>query len=246
MTRLLITVPTWNEERIIANTLRELYDFSATKLGDFDVLIEVADNGSTDGTRAVVATPNPLLFQRQEGGHIRLLFKEISAKGKGLAVRRSWETHLNDFDVLLFTDADLAADLNVIPKMVELILSGGADVVVGSRFVGGAAVERRWHREAASRLFRLLQHVILGLPVQDAQCGLKAISAKAAKTILPRCKETGWLFDSELLFRSKKQFRIVEIPVAWVEHRDPSRRSAIHLFRDGWGFVTGLLRIRFF
>ncbi len=245
MTRILITVPTWNEELIIANTLRELCDFSATKLADFDVLIDVADNGSTDETVRIVTTPSPSDGHRRGSG-LRVSLTRISAKGKGLAIRQSWEAHVADCDVLLFTDADLAADLNVIPHMVERILSGSADVVVGSRFVGGAAVERRWHREMASRLFRLFQHVILGLPVQDAQCGLKAISANAAKEILPLCRETGWLFDSELLYRAKKRFRILEIPVAWVEHRDPSRRSAIRLFRDGWGFVTGLLRIRFY
>jgi len=244
MARVLITVPTWNEERIIAQTLTTLTQFVAEKLSHHDVVIEVADNGSTDGTRRLVTTPNPLLFQRQEGDRVQISLNQILAKGKGLAIRRSWEQHVDDREVLLFTDADLAADLNVIPSMIDAIVTGKADVVVGSRFVGGAAVERRWHREVASRLFRLLQHVILGLPVQDAQCGLKAISATTAKKILPECRETGWLFDSELLYRAKKDFRILEIPVAWVEHRDPSRRSAIHLFRDGWGFVTGLLRIR--
>ena len=100
-------------------------------------------------------------------------------------------------------------------------------------------------RELASRLFRSWQRVMLRLPVQDAQCGFKAISAKAAKILLPQCLENSWLFDSELIALAVKQgFAVKEVPVAWIEHRNPARRSAIKLWKHGWEFLLGLAKIR--
>ena len=233
--RILITIPTWNEATTIERTLAELSLLAKTILRDHEVTIEVADNGSTDGTLEKIQISN--LKSQISTFH-------LSARGKGLAIRRSWERHLEDADILLFTDADLAADLSIVPTMVHLIERGDADIVCGSRFVAGALVSRRAHRELASRLYRFLQRLILRLPVADAQCGLKVISASAAGKLLPLCRETGWMFDSELLFLAKKTgVRMTEVPVSWVEHRDPARRSALRVFRDGWGFLLGLARI---
>ncbi|MBI4139134.1 glycosyltransferase [Candidatus Uhrbacteria bacterium] len=232
MTRLLITIPTWNEAVVIGKNLRVLQDAVSRYLPEHDVTIEVADNGSTDGTREIV---------RRIGARLM----EIPDRGKGLAIRRSWERHLDDADVLLFMDADLAAGLEALPRLIRPILVGAADLVCGSRFVPGADVKRAPHRTAASYLYRLLQRLILRLPVTDAQCGFKAISSHAARAVLPRCREPGWMFDSELLgLAARDNFRIREIPVSWIEHREPNRRSALRLFHHGWGFLTGLFRVR--
>lgn len=233
MARILITIPTWNEAVVVRDTLMKVRDAASRYLSGHDVVIEVADNGSTDGTREIV----------RETGTASLL--ELGERGKGRAIRSSWERHLNDADVLCFTDADLAADLSALPSLVDPILRNAADVVCGSRFARGAVTDRRFARELASRLFRRLQHAALRLPVEDAQCGFKAISREAATNVLPFCVETAWLFDSELLAVAvRKKRRIREIPVSWVEHRDPRRRSALRLFRDGWGFLLGLAKIR--
>jgi hypothetical protein len=129
--------------------------------------------------------------------------------------------------------------------LIEPILNNEADLVCGSRFVRGVRVERRWLREAASLAYRMLQRTVLRLPVKDAQCGFKAISTDAARILLPLLREDGWMFDTELLALAKvHQFRVREIPITWIEHRDPNHRSAISVFRDGWGFVRGVFRIR--
>lgn len=230
--RILITVPTWNEAVVIERNLALLQAAIQKHLPEHNVMIEVADNGSTDGTVELIHGLPVQIFQ-------------IDQRGKGLAIRRSWERHLEDADILIFTDADLAADLAALPSLVDSIGRGEADLVCASRFVEGAVAERALSREIASRLYRFLQRTILRLPVKDAQCGLKAISSHAARQLLPRCQENGWMFDSELLaFATDGKFRVLEIPVRWVEHRDPRRRSAIRLFRHGWGFLAGLLRIR--
>lgn len=237
MSRILITIPTWNEAVVIERNLGVAVEAARRLFPNDVVIIEVADNASTDETSEIVyrvTVENPA----------SVLLRELEEKGKGLAIRSSWQAHVEDSDVLVFMDADLAADLNALPQLIRPIMNGEQDLVCGSRFLPGSRIQRAWHRELASRLYRGLQQMILGLPVADAQCGFKAVSAQAAKGLLPLCSETGWLFDSELIaVAAKKGLRIAEIPVAWIEHRDPSRRSALRLFQHGWGFIAGLLRI---
>jgi len=237
MSRILITVPTWNEAAVIGRNLETLSAAVLRLFPSDECLIEVADNGSTDETRSIVR-------KMAEGNRVIRLFA-LDERGKGIAIRRSWERHLGDTDVLIFMDADLAADLEALPRLVAPIIQGKADLVCGSRFLPGSRLRRAWHRELASRAYRVLQRTILRLPVHDAQCGFKAMSAFAAGRILPLCRENGWMFDTELIALSaQKGLRIAEIPVDWIEHRNPGRRSALNLFRHGWGFIAGVIRIR--
>jgi len=237
MSRLCITIPTWNEAVVIERNLRLLFDATKRYLPEHDVMIEVADNGSTDATREIVHR------MQKDISSIHLL--ELHEQGKGLAIRNSWVNHLRDSDVLIFMDADLAASLEALPRLIDPIVQGEADLVCGSRFVQGAHIKRNWMREAASVLYRTLQQFILKLPVKDAQCGFKAMSMKTAREVLPLCHEQGWMFDTELIaFAAKRGFRVREIPVDWIEHRDPARRSALRLFRHGWGFLAGLYRVQ--
>lgn len=241
MSRILITIPTWNEAVVIERSLAVLCDAVARRLPGRDVSIEIADNGSTDGTPDIVREAACRMRHGSQG--VSLLCAE--GRGKGIAIRRSWERHLDDADILVFTDADLAADLAALPSLVRPIEVGAADIVCGSRYVAGARTSRSWPRTLASRLFRVLQRAVLHLPVRDAQCGFKAVSVAAARRLLPRMREEGWLFDTELLaLAARESLRIVEIPVDWIEHRDPRRRSALRLFRHGWGFLVGVWRIR--
>lgn len=237
MSRILITIPTWNEAVVIERNLRSVLDATKRLFPNDDVKIEVADNGSTDATKEIV--------RRMRETEPALSLREIEQKGKGLAIRKSWEAHLTDSDVLVFMDADLAADLEALPRLVAPIVEGGADLVCGSRFLDESRIQRSASREAASRLYRSLQQLLLQLPVKDAQCGFKAISAGAAGELLPLCKEGGWLFDTELLaLASQKGKKTLELAISWIEQRDPARRSALRLFQHGWGFMLGLVRIR--
>jgi len=264
--RVLITIPTWNEEIVIGKTLETLKVRIPILLPHLQVTIEVADNGSTDRTREIVGqfvesryisvdaqnetyTQNIVGAQRAVplrcGMSPRCILFELHEKGKGMAIRRSWEKHLADFDVLAFMDADLASDIQALPDLIDSIIKNQADLVCGSRFVQGSKVERKIIREAASHLFNFLQKLILHLPVKDAQCGFKAISIKAARELLPFCEEDTWLLDSELLALAvKRNFRIEEIPVTWVEFRDPHRKSAVRLWKNAFKFLLGLAKIR--
>ncbi|MFA5936217.1 MAG: glycosyltransferase [Patescibacteria group bacterium] len=237
MSRILITVPTWNESVVIERNLLTLSEAIQRLLPEHHVTIEVADNASTDDTRTIV--------HRVKTGLSNVLLLELNEQGKGLAIRRSWERHFDDADVLVFMDADLAADLEALPRLVAPIIEGHTDLVCGSRFLPGAQIKRDVLREVASRTYHALQKILLDLPVKDAQCGFKAMSVTAAKEILSHCEERGWMFDTELIaFTHKKNYLVYEIPVDWIESRNPDRRSALRLFHHGWGFLSGLLRVK--
>jgi dolichyl-phosphate beta-glucosyltransferase len=106
-------------------------------------------------------------------------------------------------------------------------------------------VRRGALREVLSRVYRRWQQVVLGLPVADAQCGFKVVSRRVALEIVPGLRERRWLFDSELLAHcARRGWTVREVPVEWIEHRAPGRRSAIRLWKDGWEFIFGAWRIR--
>lgn len=237
MSRILITVPVWNEASIIEANLLTLERACEQAWPEGNWMVEVADNGSTDETGTIV--------KRLTQNHPRLRYRFIPERGKGGVIQISWLASQQDFDAFVFLDADLAADVRALPRLVAPILEGRADVVVGSRFFDGSKVTRSPMREILSRCFRVWQFIILKLPVRDAQCGFKAASARVVREVVPKLCERKWLFDSELLaFAAKMNFRIQEIPVDWIERRNPMRRSAIRLWKDGKEFFVGVLRIR--
>jgi len=237
MSRVLITIPVYNESKIIKKNLEVLCDACAADIPEHDWFVEVADNASDDGTASIV--------EQVMQSRPRVLLRRIATRGKGGAIRASWLAHAHDQDVLVFMDADLAADVHALPRLIGPIVRDETDLCCGSRFVGASKVERSFLRNAVSWAFRLWQRLVLGLPVKDSQCGFKAASSQLVRDIVPRMRETGFLVDAELLaFANARRFRIAEIPVDWIEHRDASRQSTVKLWRDGWKFLWGAWRIR--
>lgn len=246
MSKILITIPVWNEALIIERSLRALQRACADLLKDYDVVIDVVDNASTDNTRSIIDTFVRMSENREaRAERITVCVRTIPIKGKGLAVKTSWLDHRNDADAFAFLDADLSADLRALPALIEPILDGRADMVCGSRFKKGSRVKRSMARTAGSYAYRMLQQTILHLPVRDAQCGFKAASPNLVRSVLPSCNESGWLFDTELILRaSQSGFRMPEIPISWIENRMPERRSAFRIFKDGWEALRTIVRLR--
>ena len=237
MARILIVIPVYNESNIIAKNLLTLCDACAADLPEHEWKIEVADNASNDGTASIV--------EQMMRSQSRILLRRISVRGKGGAICASWLAHASDSDVLVFMDADLAADVHALPRLIGPVVRNETDLCCGSRFVGASKVQRSFLRNAVSWAFRLWQKLVLGLPVKDSQCGFKAASSQLVRDIVPRMRETAFLMDAELLaFANARRYRITEIPVDWVEHRDASRQSTVRLWRDGWKFLWGAWRIR--
>jgi glycosyltransferase involved in cell wall biosynthesis len=143
-----------------------------------------------------------------------------------------------------FIDADLSADPDAIPAMVNRILENQADIVIASRLLVTKTTNRSWLRTLSSKLFNFFADLALNLKVQDAQCGLKIMNEKGLE-ILKSCKEDGWFLDIEFLAKARQdKLRIVEIPVPWIEFRYPERKSQIRHLKDGLGAFRAIRRIK--
>ncbi len=227
-----IVIPVLNEERALPGCLKQLVEFTSG-LPDREWRFLVADNGSDDRTREVAAE---LAGENPAIGVMRL-----EQRGRGRAVRQAWLE--SDADVRCYMDVDLSTDLKSLPDLVSAVADEGYDLAIGSRLLRDSeVVDRPFTREVTSRGYSLIFRSMFFTSFKDAQCGFKAISAKAARKLLPLVRDNGWFFDTELLIVAQKNgYRIRELPVRWVD--DPDTR--VRIIRTAVGDLKGLLRLRF-
>lgn len=226
-----VVIPALNEARRLPPYLARVVSYFDARGRPYEVI--VVDDGSTDDTLARVAD-----YARQHdavrglplGGH----------QGKGAAVRRGMLAARGTYR--LFTDADGATPIEELARF-EPPLAAGADIVIGSRTVGGASVEvvSRLHRSAARTLFSWLV-ARLGLDgVSDSQCGFKAFEGAVAERLFGTLRTPGLAFDVELLLRARAAgYRIVEVPINWTEQAG----GKVGIFRHGPRMALEILRVR--
>jgi dolichyl-phosphate beta-glucosyltransferase len=163
-------------------------------------------------------------------------------RGKGAAVRSGMLAARGAR--LLFADADGATPISQQAKLADvLIKTAGADVAVGSRLVRDGDVTRRRTplRGLAGRLFATIARWWLHIPVRDTQCGFKMFRREAGRELFYLGRETGYLFDLELLGLAQLLgLHVVEVPIDWADvpggHLHPSREIG--------RILLGLWRIR--
>lgn len=161
MVRVLIIVPAYNESENLSSTLDELKSSVP-----FDIL--VVDDGSRDNTSevskqrgvAVVRLP----FNLGIGGAVQTGFK--------YAVRRN-------YDVAVQVDADGQHSASTVSKLVSFLLTGRADIVIGSRYLGRASVKTPLLRDVGIRYFSWLTSKIVGHRITDCTSGFRAINRRA-------------------------------------------------------------------
>ena len=208
-----IVVPVYNEERVLAASVRSLHRFLAGL--PFAARIVIADNASTDATPSIARA---LAVELPDVAVIHL-----DRKGRGRALRAAWSA--SDAEVVCYMDADLSTDLNALEPLVAPLLAGHGDVAVGSRLLFGAHVRRQIKREVLSRGYNRLLRTVLRARFSDAQCGFKALRVHALG-LLADVRDEQWFFDTELLVLAQRRgLRIHEVPVDWIE--DPDSRVRI-------------------
>jgi glycosyltransferase involved in cell wall biosynthesis len=226
-----VAIPVHNEEADLERSVRRLHDHLVRRF-PFAARITIVDNASTDGTWRIAQR---LQYELADVRSIRL-----ERKGRGNALRAAWSR--SDAPVLAYMDVDLSTGLEALLPLVEPLLSGHSDVSIGSRLAPGARVVRGPKREVISRGYNLLLRAALHTRFRDAQCGFKAISAPAARRLLPLVRDNSWFFDTELLVTAQRLgMRIHEVPVDWVD--DPDSRvdivpTAIEDLRGVWRLMT--------
>ncbi len=224
-------VPAYNESERLAISLPKILEYVRTHQLRSEII--VVNDGSTDDTADVVRR-----FMA-EHADVRLV-ENPGNRGKGYSVRHGMLQAQGE--VMLFTDADLSSPIYEASKLFAAI-EKGADVAIGSRWLqADLQTERQpWHRQLYGRVFNLALRLTLGLKYRDTQCGFKAFSRSAVKTIFTRQRVERWGFDPELLFIADKfHLRTVEVPVEWAH----DHRSKISPVRDGLKMALEMLAVR--
>lgn len=226
-----VVIPAFNEERRLPATVKALRAFLDADGRATEVL--VVDDGSTDGTSAVVRDA-----ERQDS-RIRLI-RLAQNQGKGAAVRTGIVNASGRR--ILFCDADGATPFAELYRL-EAALDAGAQVAIGSRALPSrdTRVEARLHRRISGRLFAAIVALLTVRHIADTQCGFKLFEAGAAHDLFSRMRMHGYSFDVEvLLMAARGGYRVAEVPVNWTHIPG----SKVHVVRDGLAMAADVMRIR--
>jgi glycosyltransferase involved in cell wall biosynthesis len=196
--RLSIVIPVYNERATVEELLKRV---QAVPL---DKEIVVVDDGSTDGTR-------DLLARLPSGGAVRVFLQDRN-RGKGAALRRGFVEARGA--VILVQDADLEYDPDDYPGLLAPIDRGVADVVYGSRFLGGPhRVLFFWHY-AGNCMLTTLSNVFTNLNLSDVWTCYKVFRAEVLRDITLREDRFG--FEAEVTAKiARGRWRIYEVPISY-------------------------------
>ncbi|MEK7751496.1 MAG: dolichyl-phosphate beta-glucosyltransferase [Acidobacteriota bacterium] len=222
-----IVVPAYNEERRLPSTLDALVAYLDAREWTFAEIV-VVDDGSTDGTVALVE-------RRRAARPLIRLLRNPGNRGKGYAVRHGVLEAKGDW--ILFSDADLSTPIGELDKLYAAAQARGAQAAIGSRALDRSLIQRHQPglRETAGKFFNLVMRLTTGLPFRDTQCGFKLFQAPAAREIFRRQQLDGFGFDVEALFIARKLGLLaIEVPVRWsdVEGTKVSTLRGLDAFVD--------------
>ncbi len=198
--KLTIIIPCYNERATIEDILERV---RACPYEPKEII--VVDDCSTDGTRD--------LLRARMGNRERIVYHDVN-QGKGAAIRTGVQHATGD--IITIQDADLEYDPDEIPKLIAPIVNGRADVVYGSRFVGGDAhrVLYFWHR-IGNGLLTLASNMLTDLNLTDMETCYKAFRAPIVKGI--RIEESRFGFEPEITAKIAKMkgVRIFEVGISY-------------------------------
>ena len=223
-----IVVPAYEEAATIGEVVRRVL-----ALPDLTLEVLVVDDGSTDGTAAAAREAAP-------GDRVRVLAHERN-RGKGAAVRTGIEASRGD--IVVIQDADLEYDPRDIPKLLQPLLEGVADVVYGTRLRGGEPQRAHlfWHY-AGNRFLSLLTNVLYNTTISDMEVGYKAFRGDLIRSL--RLVSDDFAFEPEVTAKVLRTpgVRLYEIPISYFGRTYAEGKKIT--WRDGFKAVWSLLRFR--
>lgn len=243
--RLSVIVPIYNEKLFLHDVLMRV---QASKLADE---IVVVDDASTDGTRdlllALQSQQRSGLFNSDLGplgllrlDNLRFIFQHHN-QGKGAALRRGFEEATGD--IFLIQDADLEYDPRDYPTLLEPILDGRADVVFGSRFMGGPQrVHLFWHY-VGNKFLTLLSDIMTNLNISDMETCYKVFRSEVIRGICLRSNRFG--FEPEVTAKvARGKWRVYEVPISYAGRSYEEGKKIT--WRDGFVALYTIIRYGLF
>jgi dolichol-phosphate mannosyltransferase len=232
----LIVIPTYDER----DNLRPLATAIFEQLPEAHLLI--VDDASPDGTGDLAEEMG------QEDARVHVIHRP-GKLGLGTAYVTGFRYGLaRDYDYFFEMDADFSHDPKYLPEMLEKV-RGGADVVLGSRYVGGGGtVNWGLGRKILSLGGSLYARTILGVNVRDLTGGFKCFRRRVLEAIdLNAVRSEGYSFQVEMTYRAVKEgFKVVEIPIVFVDRRVGQSKMSRAIFLEGiwmvWCLRLGLHR----
>lgn len=189
-----LVVPCYNEEERLPVAVFQRFGAAHPH-----VRFVMVNDGSRDQTAEVLAR---LAASRPRQFEVLSL---AANRGKAEAVRQGMVHALESgADSVGFIDADLAAPLEEVPRLIDVLdRRPDVSVVVGSRLsLAGHVIQRRWIRRLLGRCFAAVAAGLIGLPLRDTQCGLKLFRATdGARRLFAEPFRSRWIFDVEVLAR---------------------------------------------
>lgn len=232
MTRLSVVIPAYNERATIHNLLQKVA--AAPLPPNVALEIVVVDDGSKDGTRellreiAAQADPEILLIEQPEN------------RGKGAAIRTGFAAATGD--LMLIQDADLEYDPRDYPVLLQPILDDEADVVYGSRFLGGPhRVLFYWH-SVGNKFLTMLSNMMTDLNLSDMETCYKVFRREVLDGLVLRSNRFG--IEPELTAKvAKRGARVFEVPISY-RGRTYAEGKKIG-WKDGFSAIWSILRYNF-
>ncbi len=228
-----IVLPAYNEEARLGPALDELFGYlrrhgrgrsglpGPDELPN-DVTVLVVDDGSSDGTAALVDDRIAAIGQAP-GPRLALL--KVPHGGKGAAVRAGVLASMSD--VVVFADADMATPPDQLPLLTRALRD--SDVALGSRIQPDGRDMRRTqpaYRRAFGRIFHVLASAWVAGPVKDTQCGFKGFRGAAGRDLFARQHVTSIVFDVEVIFLARKRgYSIAVVPIEWSDRHGSRMRA---------------------
>ncbi len=237
MDKKLVIIPTYNEKENIQDIIQAVFGLD----GDFHVL--VIDDGSPDGTAAIVKD-----MQANETTRLHLI--ERSGKlGLGTAYLTGFKWALeHEYDYIFEMDADFSHDPKDLLRLYAACTEKGADLAVGSRYCNGVSViDWPISRIIISYFASTYVRLVLGMRVFDTTAGFVCYSSKVLRTMkLDEVKMKGYGFQIEMKYTAwKLGFKIKEVPIVFTNRQRGVSKMSGGIFGEAfWGVIA--LRFRRF
>jgi glycosyltransferase involved in cell wall biosynthesis len=224
--KLSVIIPVYNEAATILEVVKTVQETP------YDKEIIIVDDCSTDGTHEIL--------KKIEEDRVVVLTHEFN-QGKGASLRTAIDRVTGDF--VIIQDADLEYHPSEYPRLLTLLLEGKADVVYGSRFLGGPhRVLFFWHA-LGNRIITLLSNILTDLNLSDMETGYKVFRSEILKKVKIESNRFG--FEPEITAKiAKMGCRIYEVPISYWG-RDYTEGKKLN-WKDGLAAVYWILKYNLF